>query len=1200
MLHLDITVAPRNISDPFPIPVPTNDPVFKIPGSPEDFIPVYRSNYLGVDNTKNLRIIPNAFTAFIDCSGLYGNSDDEMKHMRSFQGGKLKSVFLEKGEFPPIIENGPMKGYFDFNIPNLNMMPVVMHPDWDDELLFQRARRWVIAVVQKITVNNYIPAVTGTQLDPYAGYNPNIDPGIDLYFANVAFRYGAINQLITRIDESGNQVREGHIVFHKAFFEKLASQVIKHGVESILRGFATQKDQVIDTHFVSEVRNYLPLNPGHYFDLAAIGIQRGRELGIPSYANIRGYFNLTRPYYWSDITSDLGVQQTLSQLYDSVEELDAYVGAFAEDKIDPHSIVSPIQRLSIRNQFTRIRDGDRFWYENPGVLSQYEMMELSTFSLGAMVRLNTNCTFYPNNPLVATPLASGFFLKGPANVQRESVSNTVSLMGKLLLSWKILASEGYITFRLESNSSGWFGFGFGSSMLGADIYFCNVLANGSFSVQDSWSSATQPIPSDVSQGGKDSIFNVADITSSQSYSARVVEFSRLLDTGDPFDVAIVNQPMDVIFAYSDNNLLVWHGAQNRMSAKVNFFTSLQGLVVVDQGPTISPGLKAIHGASMYLAFGFIYPLGIFVARYYQNLGTWLSIHRSLMTVITSNVLMAALTAIVGSYGDSTYVHYKIGIVVIFTVLGSLTLGHLSVHYHEKISKFGSWAERVRFIHRSFGYSTYILGLVCGYSGVVDIMSGTPYVTILPWVYVATVTIPPIALVAYGELVALPASKNKSIGGADLNGLPVFTWDDVNQRVAAGSKWLVIEGFICKSSCYFIMKLIHDLDDAQKYVYSHPGGASLILKMVGLDATREFNGSGTHRKETLNSQHSNSKSFLGSLKSGGSLTRKKTLGEGKSQTNATKVTKKSDLEHEHKHTRFAKFLLAGLAVGKLREEVEQEVVQNSTRISQKTSTWSVAQSPIPTESPSDSFSDKYAKSARPAMLTERFLTFEFDKKMALTDPHDKQPIYMFRFLFADPESELSVKPGHCFMLQFVAEDGKVVTRSYWALHTINKGGIDFIIKIVGGEMTSYLMTCDSVRMRGPMPDCDVTNPYSENGTWKVLGIITDGIGLTGAFLLIDYHLRNCKRDPVTNRPNFQIHLLACFSNESEMFALKELAQLEASSNGALVVTTLLKVSMTRGYNGLIGSITSEVILATMPKPDIPTQWASQDAKMKKGK
>ncbi|KAJ3063234.1 hypothetical protein HDU99_004938 [Rhizoclosmatium hyalinum] len=241
MLHLDLTVLSRNSSDPYPIPVPPNDPVFNIPGSPENFIPMDRSDYTAVDDTNNMRIHPNAFTAWIDCSGLYGNNIADMNNMRSFVGGKLKSVFMEKGEFPPILPDGT----FAFNIRNLNMMP-------------------------------YITAVTGELLDPYPGYDPTVNPNIDLFFANVAFRYGhsAINQVITRIDEWGNQVREGHLLFHKAFYEKLVTQVTLYGIESILRGFATQRDQVIDTHIVSEVRNYLPLNPGHYFDLAAIGIQR--------------------------------------------------------------------------------------------------------------------------------------------------------------------------------------------------------------------------------------------------------------------------------------------------------------------------------------------------------------------------------------------------------------------------------------------------------------------------------------------------------------------------------------------------------------------------------------------------------------------------------------------------------------------------------------------------------------------------------------------------------------------------------------------------------------------------------------------------------------------------------------------------------------------------------------------------------------
>ncbi|ORY46919.1 heme peroxidase [Rhizoclosmatium globosum] len=1123
MLHLDLTVLSRNSSDPYPIPVPPNDPVFNIPGSPENFIPMDRSDYTAVDNVNNLRVHPNAFTAWIDCSGLYGNSIADMNNMRSFVGGKLKSVFMEKGEFPPILPDGT----FAFNIRNLNMMPQLMmnyllffrehnrratvlaqrYPDWNDEQLFQRSRRWVIAIVQKITANNYITAVTGELLDPYPGYDPTVNPNIDLFFANVAFRYGhsAINQVITRIDEWGNQVREGHLLFHKAFYEKLVTQVTLYGIESILRGFATQRDQVIDTHIVSEVRNYLPLNPGHYFDLAAIGIQRARELGIPSYSKLREFFNLTKPFYWSDVTSDTSVQEILSDLYESVDDLDAYVGAFAEDKIDKNSIVSRIQRISIRDQFTRIRNGDRFWYENPGVLSPMELAELSTFTLGDMVRLNTNCTYYPNDPFITTP---------------------VSLMGTLLLSWQIRTADGYIDFRYESNATGWFGFGFGVNMLGADIYFCSNLGNGTFGVQDSWSSSTQPIPSDVSQGGINNVINPLDITSQQTYSKRVITFSRLLNTGDPFDIAITNQPMDVIFAFSDNDQLVWHGAQNRMSAKLNFYVNLNGkTALLDQGPIVSPGLKAIHGASI------------------------------LMTIITSNVLMAALTALVGSYGDVTFFHYKIGIAVVIAVCLTMILGYMSVKYHEEISKYGSWAERVRFIHRISGYVTYVGGLISGYFGVCDITA---------------VLIVPVTLVAYGELILLPRARSKLRGSTDLTGLPIFTWDDINLRVGAGSKWLVIENLIY---------------DVQKYYPSHPGGPGRILQMIGLDATNAFSGPPSRRKLASSSRSLTTKSMASFRSKSGTLNKKsqsQTQGatmvysKGGSrlseERNSSKQLFSEDEYGEHAHTRFAKFILAGLAIGKLRDDSERTTV-TPANASVRQSMWSVT---VPKGS--EISTEKDMRTQQQPMLTERFTLFEFDQKFPLTDPQIKQPIYMFRFLFKTPESELVLKPGHCIMLQFVANDGKIVTRSYWPVQTVNKGGVDIIVKLIGGEMSNYL-----------------TNPYSENGTWKSLGIITDGIGLAGALHLIDYHLRNCKRDPITNKPNFQIHILTSFENENEVFGQKELGQLEASSCGALVVTMILRNSMTRTYNGLMGEITAEVVLATMPNPDFTQQWMPQEMK-----
>src|SRR5262249_23482576 len=65
------------------------------------------------------------------------------------------------------------------------------HPDWNDEQLFQEARKINIAQYQAIIYNGYLPALLGPSAMPaYGGYKPSVDPSISTEFSTLGFRFG--------------------------------------------------------------------------------------------------------------------------------------------------------------------------------------------------------------------------------------------------------------------------------------------------------------------------------------------------------------------------------------------------------------------------------------------------------------------------------------------------------------------------------------------------------------------------------------------------------------------------------------------------------------------------------------------------------------------------------------------------------------------------------------------------------------------------------------------------------------------------------------------------------------------------------------------------------------------------------------------------------------------------------------------------
>ncbi|PRD20757.1 UNVERIFIED_CONTAM: Peroxidasin-like protein [Trichonephila clavipes] len=289
-----------------------------------------------------------------------------------------------------------------------NKVAMVLHsvnPHWDDERLFQESRRVVIAELQHIAYNEFLPLLLGEEIlkehkltiNPtkgYDGYDPELDPSMYNVFGAAAFRVGhsLIEGMLDLIGPGYTAERQIplHTVFLNPhiFYEK--------GIDLLLRGLVREKAASVDSYITDEVRNRLfqPHN-GHYgMDLSAIGIQRGRDHGIPGYAKWRKFCNLPEINTWEDLLKAMDEQhvQRLRKVYNSVDDIDLIPAALSENHL-PGAMVGPVHACLIAKQFNLLRHGDRFWFEvenQPGSFTSGQLKELYKSSMGRLLCDNSD------------------------------------------------------------------------------------------------------------------------------------------------------------------------------------------------------------------------------------------------------------------------------------------------------------------------------------------------------------------------------------------------------------------------------------------------------------------------------------------------------------------------------------------------------------------------------------------------------------------------------------------------------------------------------------------------------------------------------------------------------------------------------------------------------------------------------------------
>ncbi len=416
---LDLTpssaiAGPPGCSEVGNIPVPTGDPIFDPASTGTAVIDFCRSVFDSATGTgpHNPRQAPNVITGFLDASNVYGSDTVRANTLRKNDGsGELLTSVGDNGEVllphntfglpnggdprTTLFVAGDMRVNENNALTSMHTLFMREHNFWarrirqeagphsslSDDDIYYRARAIVGAELQAITYNEFLPTLLGQgAIPPYTGYHPWVNPGIESIFSTTSYRFGhtMLTHFLNRLGPGLHPIPQGPITLQSAFFNPTPVQQL--GVDVLLRGAAHEQANQFDCFIVDDVRNFLINDPmPGAFDLASLNIQRGRDMGQPSYNDVRLAYGLAPKPSIGAVTSDPLARARLTSVYGSVSDIDPWLGGICENPV-PGAVVGELVRAVVGEQFTRTRDGDRFYYENvfsPQWVNYFKHLSLS-------------------------------------------------------------------------------------------------------------------------------------------------------------------------------------------------------------------------------------------------------------------------------------------------------------------------------------------------------------------------------------------------------------------------------------------------------------------------------------------------------------------------------------------------------------------------------------------------------------------------------------------------------------------------------------------------------------------------------------------------------------------------------------------------------------------------------------------------------
>ncbi|XP_031763861.2 peroxidase-like [Galleria mellonella] len=381
----------------------------------------------------------NTVTSYLDGSPIYGSDKKLASRLRSKSGGRLRQETREncKRGFLPSVDNKSavcdlrnttepcyLAGDVRINqTPTLALLQTLLlrehnrvadilaslNPLWPDEKIYQEARKIVIAEIQHITYQEWLPLNFGESYYRYYrispstlyshDYNEDVNAGVINGFGAGAFRF-----LHSVIPDS---IMTCPWSYHAAYLYKLSDHyfnpsLLEYSSESfddVVRGIIAQPCNEADPFCTEEITNHLFKSRNHWgLDLIAMDIQRGRDHGIASYNDYREICGLTKATTFQDFSGEISQDRinALAQMYESVDDVDLFVGGAMERSVHGSMLGHTFQCI-VAEQFYRTRIGDRFFYDNAEMPHSFTSEQLQQIKKASMARLicdNTDRVYY--------------------------------------------------------------------------------------------------------------------------------------------------------------------------------------------------------------------------------------------------------------------------------------------------------------------------------------------------------------------------------------------------------------------------------------------------------------------------------------------------------------------------------------------------------------------------------------------------------------------------------------------------------------------------------------------------------------------------------------------------------------------------------------------------------------------------------------